>query len=188
MPRNKQENAGKKGGSEVNVAVVMLSQSCIRLKAEQPQNFTFEYLRIFTAIYDGICSKVLYDGPDNGLSVLYNGLDSGDIKENKNKKYKKPFKMLEPVCEDILEEENKQDAVKQTAKQESKKGGGKEGKGGKKGGKGGKNKDKMGEAVMKLKEYCQWIVMHTTVGLPVDFPVDLRARFMKMESVCKGLN
>jgi hypothetical protein len=60
---------------------------------------------------------VLYDGPDNGLSVLCNGLDSGDIKENKNKKYKKPFKMLEPVCEDILEEENKEYAVKQTAKQ-----------------------------------------------------------------------
>ncbi|XP_060584441.1 uncharacterized protein LOC132740537 [Ruditapes philippinarum] len=129
---------------------------------------------------------VLGDGPDNGLSVLCNGLDSGDIKENKNKKYKKPFKMLEPVCEDILEEENKKDAVKQTAKQENKKGGGKEGEGGKKGGKGGKNKDKMGEAVIKLKEYCQWIMMHTTVGLPVDFPVNLRGLFMKMESVCKG--
>jgi hypothetical protein len=50
---------------------------------------------------------------------LCNGLDSGDIKENKNKKYNRAFKALEPVCEDLLEdeaEEEEESAVEAKAK------------------------------------------------------------------------
>jgi hypothetical protein len=47
------------------------------------------------------------------LSDLCNGIDSGEIEENNIKKYKKAFKMLDPVCEDLLEEEAEEEVAVQ---------------------------------------------------------------------------
>jgi hypothetical protein len=83
---------------------------------QYPNETSAEWKSIFGTL-ETICAAVLDDGPENGLSDLCNGLDSGDIEENDNKKYNRAFKALDPVCEDLLEdEEEEENAVETKAK------------------------------------------------------------------------
>ena len=76
-----------------------------------PENFTEKLNTTFFDI-ENLCDEVLEDGPEMSLFELCDGLDTGDLK-SENKKFKNTFKKLEPICEDVLDEE---DVVMERAK------------------------------------------------------------------------